>query len=278
MKTFRRTRCIQKADIVFIPFYTFLSGWTKDKRFMNSRITNNITKLIQLIPSWNNNNESKPHILIYSDVSWDKEDSFIHHVLWPKNTVLVSLESINKPNLKCLTSVYIPGMKQTKGLNTEYLLSYIGRHRLPFPSEGQEEMIERTKFIFIELEGWKSINEDEFNQTCQSVYTNSVFSLQPPGDRHTRRGFFQSLLCGCIPVIFQDNQVGYSQHTSQDLSEFCIILEKSVACYQITDIIKELNAINQLKITELQNNIKTENYIFDDNGIPVKNVLEKILQ
>jgi len=34
------------------------------------------------------------------------------------------------------------------------------------------------------------------------VYANSTFCFQPPGDAETRKGFFDALLVGCIPVVF----------------------------------------------------------------------------
>lgn len=36
-----------------------------------------------------------------------------------------------------------------------------------------------------------------------SVYRRSVFCLMPPGDTKTRRGIFDAILCGCIPVLFE---------------------------------------------------------------------------
>ena len=41
-----------------------------------------------------------------------------------------------------------------------------------------------------------------------SVYQSSLFCLQPPGDTATRRGIFDSILTGCIPVVFSPDQLG----------------------------------------------------------------------
>ena len=38
----------------------------------------------------------------------------------------------------------------------------------------------------------------------QAVYALSTFCLSPPGDTFTRRGFWDALLAGCIPVVFHD--------------------------------------------------------------------------
>ena len=38
----------------------------------------------------------------------------------------------------------------------------------------------------------------------EAIYLLSTFCLSPPGDTFTRRGFWDALLVGCIPVVFDD--------------------------------------------------------------------------
>ncbi len=267
-----QTHCIEMADFVFIPFYTFLSGW-KDGVFSNRRIANKLEQLIENLPSWKKY-LNIPHILIYSDVCWNSEDSFINLITsWPSNTVLISLESIKHPIIKTLTSPYLSGFNDIQLLCKKIqFLTYIGRMRLPFESLNQK--IENCKFSFIEIEGWKSINEEEFTSHCISLYSNSIFSLQPPGDRETRRGFFQSILCNCIPVIFQDNIDGYQQHTQIPLEDICVIIPFYVKDISIQFIIEYLSGINPKKYTH----INRSNYIFQSyNSKPVLNIIHKVL-
>ena len=56
---------------------------------------------------------------------------------------------------------------------------------------------------------------------------NSVFCLQPPGDSFTRKGFYDSILCGCIPVIFQTTlveHVTYPFESFLDYSTFTVMI------------------------------------------------------
>lgn len=47
-------------------------------------------------------------------------------------------------------------------------------------------------------------NRNNFDVSAISdVYRSSVFCLMPPGDTNTRRGIFDAILCGCIPVLFE---------------------------------------------------------------------------
>ncbi len=275
-----QTSVIERADFVFIPFYTFLSGW-KDGDFNNDHIITKLTHLIEFLPSWQQK-LNIPHILVYSDVCWP-ENSFIDRITnWPSNTILVSLESIEHPIIKTFTSPYLHGVIPNDEISHRSLdLLYIGRMRYPFVMTDVQKQYDNCKFMFIEMEGWKSINEADFISQCNSLYTNSVFSLQPPGDRETRRGFFQSLVCGCIPVIFKDNVNGYQQHTKRNIKDLCIIIPLEVKDASVSYVLDYLSFISKERIATYRKNIleERENYLFKTyNSKPVSNLIDQILQ
>ena len=51
---------------------------------------------------------------------------------------------------------------------------------------------------------WASFRQDAVDR-IEAVYVLSVFCLSPPGDTFTRRGFWDALLVGCIPVVFHEH-------------------------------------------------------------------------
>ena len=57
----------------------------------------------------------------------------------------------------------------------------------------------------------------------KEAYMNSVFSLQPPGDSPTRRGFYEALLLGNIPVVPSTSFATYSL-VSQHMAHMCVVL------------------------------------------------------
>jgi len=141
----------------------------------------------------------------------------------------------------------------------------------------EKEMVSETKnFHFIEMEGWKSINESTFLTFVQTQYSESLFSLQPFGDRGTRRGFYQSLLCNCIPVIFSNNKDSYQQHTSIPIDSICIVLGKDLT---IPQMIQHLKWMSKEYISQLQSNIRSHlnDYIFDLDGNFVKKCITTIM-
>lgn len=286
---FMRTSCIEKADFVFIPLYTFLSGW-KDSFFRNETITKNVNYLIENIASWKQRLDL-PHLIVFSDVLWDTRDSFVNCVdHWPTNTVLISLESLSRNstlNFNMLTSPYlyfdnnfiIDDQLYNDDKQRKYLLSYIGRKRPPFQSTHQEKP--NCKFIFIEMNGWKSSNQASFLKECNHLYLNSKFSLAPPGDRETRRSFFQSVIQGCIPVIFKDNVQGYQQHClGFAVSDLCIVIPHNVKDCSIPFIVDFISKITPQEIASKRQNIKSnvKNYIFNDfDSTPVFNLIKQVL-
>jgi hypothetical protein len=249
LKDFIITRCVERADFVFIPLYTFLCGW-KDMIFNHSTIVSIVSLLINHIPSWKQC-EHIPHVLVYSDVCWNTLDFFANRIQWPKNTVLISMESISLP-CKTITCPYLSGLETYTLAPHKRPMSvvYIGRMRAPFVAHQLQP--ENCKFHFVEMEGWKSISQEVFLKQCNDLYQSSVFSLQPPGDRGTRRGFFQSLICGCIPVVFQDNKDSYSH---VPLTEIAIVIDQCVTDISTEQIVDFLDNIPFAKIKELQQNI-----------------------
>jgi hypothetical protein len=72
-------------------------------------------------------------------------------------------------------------------------------------------LLTRNVSIPVEMEG------ETLNVPCNdppvllSAMYQSEFCLQPPGDSPTRRSFFDAMLVGCIPVIFQ-KEAAWSQY------------------------------------------------------------------
>lgn len=83
-------------------------------------------------------------------------------------------------------------------------------------------------------------NDHVCHQQPQIVYKlalESVFCLQPPGDSPTRKGIFDSLLCGCIPVLFAPNQTRdqYLWHLPGDSNRYRSLTNDSPVCSWIAD-------------------------------------------
>ena len=54
-------------------------------------------------------------------------------------------------------------------------------------------------------ENARNLLSNSFVASVFGAYADSVFSLQPPGDSLRRRGFYDSWMHGCIPVVTRES-------------------------------------------------------------------------
>jgi len=101
--------------------------------------------------------------------------------------------------------------------------------------------------------GW---NKGSFGIKAKNIYYDSLFSWQPEGDTPTRRGFYESILCGCIPVI---NKTSFNIYKKlligeENVKKIAIILD-DCNFYDGNYVFNYLLSLNSDKITEYRNNI-----------------------
>ena len=74
----------------------------------------------------------------------------------------------------------------------------------------------------------------------------STFCLQPPGDSPTRKGFFDSILLGCIPVIFRRGTYKRIWKGQVELEELAVIVdEKELLDAEGGDVIERLRLVDE---------------------------------
>lgn len=208
-----RTACLEKAKAAIIPMHPFLTCWRQPNYYSVKDCADVIKSALRTLPAWNISNV--PHYLGYGDVLWDDERVFIPHVQLPKNTTIISLETCNS-SVKQASVPFPHGTIPDKiHCGERRLAVYVGRERDAVSKYSID-------YEIISTPGWHSTNTQ--NARIIKAYSEHKFSLQPHGDRVTRRGFYQSIACGCIPVITSDCVRAYSEATGLDVSEFCIII------------------------------------------------------
>lgn len=83
------------------------------------------------------------------------------------------------------------------------------------------------------------------------MMTDTVFCLEPPGDSPTRKGFFDALLAGCIPVVFGDgiwDSAPFEGELPVAFENYTVWLPEPASAMQ------DLKAISAERIDELQRN------------------------
>ena len=94
-------------------------------------------------------------------------------------------------------------------------------------------------------------------QTMYKLALDSVFCLQPAGDSPTRKGIFDSLVSGCIPVLFFRNQtvLQYLWHLPGDGSQYSVQIDGAAVATDHYDVIAHLERIPEWRIQQLRENI-----------------------
>lgn len=262
------TNDYENANIVFIPVYLFCSAWIK-KYFYDVNETINKINLIQpLIDKCVN--DGKKVIIVYSDVMWEDKRCFLNHFIFHKNVYFVCYEDVLSENNQ-IPVPYCTHIKQDpkeyeipKNFNKKHLISYAGRYRKEIDYFTNINVLNTNKMVD---DKWISINTEETYNEIDDLYLDSHFSLQPHGDKQSRKGFYHSLLLGCIPVVFNDNCDVYRKVLNGivDLEDVAIILDKNKQGYEDT-LRLELSNIN-VKIENI-NKIK-HLLLYDENDLSI---------
>ena len=78
-----------------------------------------------------------------------------------------------------------------------------------------------------------------------TAFTGSEFCLQPPGDSPTRKSVFDSLVAGCIPVLFDPFTAYYQYpwHLPEDHRKYSVFVEKEEVREGKVDVVERLKRI-----------------------------------
>lgn len=247
-----KTNNISECDIIYIPIYTFLLAWNTKNVYNVSNINQ---KLNTLVPFINDYSKFKKILIVYSDVMWEDNRCFINSFSFNKNVFFVCYENVlsnlnNQISVPFVTHINnnpneyeIPNYKNKKNL-----ICYCGRHRKEQNYLKNIIILDLKKYQSVSNQ-WISMNNENMYNEINELYLNSTFSLQPHGDKETRKGFYHSILLGCIPVIFENNYVTYKNVFSKiiDIEDICIIIKNN----EINMIEETLKKIDKNKINNI---------------------------
>jgi hypothetical protein len=96
-------------------------------------------------------------------------------------------------------------------------------------------------------------------QLLMEAFLNAVFCLQPSGDSATRKGVFDCLIAGGIPVFF-DPETAYMQyhwHLPQNGSSYSVFFPREAVVNGSVDVIQELQRIPRSAIASMQHTINS---------------------
>lgn len=221
---------INQCDMIYMPVYLFLLAWKTPYCFNPGKTQQTINELKQFIDEYS---LTKKILLVYSDVMWECDFCFINKVKFNKNVYVVCYESVltslnNQIAVPFVTHInYDHRTYQIPFItNKQNLICYCGRPRKEQNYIKNMVIIDLMKYQQ-KKNVWISCNDMRMYLEIDDLYMNSTFSLQPHGDKETRKGFYHSILLGCIPVIFENNTNMYSKVFGDyvNINDICIIIK-----------------------------------------------------
>lgn len=266
-----RTDDQSKASLFYIPYYGGLDvirwHWalnaTNEKRDALGR---KLVRWLENQPSWNRRG-GLDHVLVLGKISWDfrrqitgdwgsrllefSEMQKVTKLLiernpWHKNDIGVPHPTFFHPKSASDIRRWLTHVESQDRKN---LASFVGKDRHLDPNNVRGALIDQCRnasahndCFFLECERDKCL----LPAYVTRVFLTSHFCMQPPGDSPTRRSVFDSLVAGCIPVLFHPctAYLQYPWHLPSNTSSWSVyISENDVKSGKVNvmDVLKKIS-------------------------------------
>ncbi|CAI8589274.1 unnamed protein product [Vicia faba] len=257
------------AKLFYVPFY----GGLDVLRWHFKNVSNDVKdglglellKWLERQVTWKKN-LGKDHVFVLGKISWDfrrTSDS-------PWGARLLELEKMQNP-IKLLIErqpwhlndigIPHPTYFHPKSDNDiiEWQLKIIRSNRknlVSFAGAARNDADDHIRSIIIDQCSSKNDGKCKF-LNCSSVKCNapesiielfveSEFCLQPPGDSPTRKSVFDSLISGCIPVLFDPFTAYYQYpwHLPEDYDKYSVFMDKKEVREMNVNVVEKLGNIS----------------------------------
>ncbi|KAL3680489.1 hypothetical protein R1sor_023445 [Riccia sorocarpa] len=273
MKTYEcLTTDESKASLFYIPFYGTLdvNKWKFADNATNEdrdRLGLDLVRWLEGRESWKRNN-GMDHVLILGDISWDfrrLQDAdqwgskllqlpqmsapaklLIERNPWHPNDIGVpyptSFHPASDDDIRTWQS-------HCEKAERKYLVSFVGRPRPTIEANVRGHLIQQcldnpNECFFLKCKHRERVCLRPDATT--DVFLHSHFCMQPPGDTPSRRSVFDSLIGGCIPVLF-DPYTAYYQypwHLPEDPKSFSVYVSTELVLNGTANVIEILKKIS----------------------------------
>lgn len=258
-----------EAKLFYVPFY----GGLDILRWHFKNVSNDVKDTLGLeLIKWLERqrpwapNSGKDHVFVLGKISWDfrrKEKSW--------GTRFLELEQMQNP-VKLLierqpwheNDIGIPHPTYFHPHSDEDIMSWQSKiitssrkHLVSFAGAARPDAPENIRSILIKQCTSVEIQKCQFldcsSRGCSQpesvieLFMESEFCLQPPGDSPTRKSVFDSLVSGCVPVMFDPFTAYYQYpwHLPEDHGKYSVFIDQK----EVRE--KEVNVVEKLmKITK----------------------------
>lgn len=279
------------ATALYIPYYAALdAAFTlfSPQLHIRDRLVQRLLGWLSGNPTWTKFKGEKKHFMALGRISWDfsrSEDSLtgwgsallsqpelanvtkllIERKTWTHDEIAIPYPTSFHPSSDRDLKLWQDNLR--KGPKREWLCSFIGstsrgtewsralRAELAMQCDRAENgTCREVKCNEYGMPG--TVDCTRRPEHVTALFRSSTFCLQPPGDSPTRKGIFDSLLAGCIPVLFSEASAytQYTWHLPQNGSLYSIFFDGDDVATGKVDIIASLARIakNTRRLRRLQ--------------------------
>ncbi|KAF6162231.1 hypothetical protein GIB67_008360 [Kingdonia uniflora] len=272
-----------EAKLFYVPYY----GGLDILRWHFKNVSANVKDALGFeLVKWLENRQAwtrsrgKDHVFVLGKISWD----FRRNQITKWGTSFLELDQMQKP-LKLLierhpwhiNDIGVPHPThfhprtdedimewQTKiiGSSRKSLISFAGAARPGAPDNIRSILIKQCtsrndgncRFLNCISHG---CNDPE---TVIKLFMESEFCLQPPGDSPTRKSVFDSLISGCIPVLFDPFTAYYQYpwHLPEDHERYSVFIDKEDVREMKVDVVEKLMKVSMKERDDMRRYIAYE--------------------
>jgi len=266
------------AKLFYVPFY----GGLDILRWHFKNVSNDVKDSLSLeLVKWLERqgpwkrNSGKDHVFVLGKISWD----FRRSSESPWGTRLLELDKMQNP-IKLLierqpwhvNDIGIPHPTNFHPHSDNDIISWqlkimrSNRKKLvSFAAAARANAEDNTRTTLIKqctslgngkchFMNCSSVKCDEAESVIK-LFVESEFCLEPPGDSPTRKSVFDSLISGCIPVLFDPFTAYYQYpwHLPHDHDKYSVFIDKKV--------VTEMNVVERLSNISLRERENMRRYI-----------------
>ncbi|KAI3845240.1 hypothetical protein MKW98_009306 [Papaver atlanticum] len=309
---------VNEAKLFYVPYYGGLDilRWHFKNSTVNVKdmLSLEFMKWLQLQQPWVRNS-GKDHLFVLGKISWDfrRRDG----ELW--GTKFLELDQMQNP-LKLLIerqpwhvndigvphpthfhphsdSDIVEWKSKISQSDRRSLISFAGAARPGAPDNIRSTLIKQCTSVADEgicrFHNCVSGGCDQ-PESLIELFMESEFCLQPPGDSPTRKSVFDSLISGCIPVLFDPFTAYYQYpwHLPEDHRRYSVYIAKEEVRDMKVNVVERLMKVSLKERKEMRRYIihelmprlvygepNSELHRFEDAfSVSINNVLDRVVE
>lgn len=269
----KRYKCLtenpDQAALFYIPFYAGLDviRWNFARDSTNEKrdaLSMKLLRWLEKQPSWRRR-RGRDHVLVLGKISWDfrrQEDGgewgsrllelpetqdvtkvLIERNPWAKNDIGVPHPTFFHPRSADDINTWLEHIRSQSRTS---LVTFVGKER-PGTANVRGELVKQCRYRTEECR-FVQCNHN----LCQNpafvteAFLTTHFCMQPVGDSPTRRSVFDSLIAGCIPVLFHPctAYVQYPWHLPKNESSWSVYISEDEVKRGEGDVVDVLRKIS----------------------------------